>query len=102
MAPNPVKCEEVVFNDPGWLLRYNNTEWVLNGTPLKKSREFPYLGVLFTGGRTWREGRMVPAWSNQRDKGQRVLYAFLDKCHFAHLHTPYIVSKLYDTLVSTV
>jgi hypothetical protein len=102
MAPNPDKCEVVVFNDPGWPLRYNNTAWVLNGTPLKKSKEFPYLGVLFTGGRAWREGRMLPAWVNQRNKGQRALHAFIDKCHSAHLHTPYVISKLYDTLVSTV
>jgi hypothetical protein len=85
MAPNPDKCEVVVFNDPGWPLRDNNTAWVLNGTPLKKSTEFSYLGVLFTGGHAWGEGRMVPAWLNQREKGQRALYAFLDKCHSAHL-----------------
>jgi hypothetical protein len=45
---------------------------------------------------------MVLAWLNQRDKGQRALRAFIDKCHSAHLHTPYVISKLYDTLVSTV
>jgi hypothetical protein len=45
---------------------------------------------------------VVPAWLNQRDKGQRALHAFIDKCHSAHLHTPYIISKLYYTLVSTV
>jgi hypothetical protein len=44
---------------------------------------------------------MVSAWLSQRDNGQRAL-AFLDKCHSAHLHTPYIISKLYDTLVSIV
>jgi hypothetical protein len=38
MAPNPDKCELAVFNEPGWPLRYNNTAWVLNGTPLKKCR----------------------------------------------------------------
>jgi hypothetical protein len=43
---------------------------------------------------------MVPAWLNQRDKGQQD--PFLGKCHSAHLHTPYNVSKLYDTLVSAV
>jgi hypothetical protein len=45
---------------------------------------------------------MVPAWLNQRDKGQRALHAFIDKSHSAHLHTPYVISKIYDTLVSTV
>jgi hypothetical protein len=101
MAPNLVKCVIVGFNDPGWPFRYNNTEWVFNVTPLSKSRGFPYLGVLFAGGRAWREGRKVPVWLNQRYVGQRAPCTFLDKCHSAHLHTPYIVSKLYDTLVST-
>ena len=45
---------------------------------------------------------MLPAWVNQRNKGQRALHAFIDKCHSAHLHTPYVISKLYNTLVSTV
>jgi hypothetical protein len=45
---------------------------------------------------------MVPASLNQRDKGQRDLHAFIDKCHSAHLHTSYVISKLYDSLVSTV
>jgi hypothetical protein len=102
MALNLDKCEVVVFNDPGEPLRYSNTAWVLNGTPFKKSKEFLNLEVHFTGGRAWREGRMVPAWLNQRDKGQRALLAFIGKCHSAHPHTPYIISKLYDTLVSTV
>jgi hypothetical protein len=78
IAPNLDKCEVVVFNDPGWPLRYINTVWVLNGIPLKKSREFPYLVVHLTRGRAWREGHMVPAWLNQRNKGQRALHAFID------------------------
>jgi hypothetical protein len=68
----------------------------------RRAGSFHTLGYFFTGGRAWREGRMVPAWLNLRDKGQRALHAFIDKCHSVHLHTPYVISKLYDTLVSPV
>jgi hypothetical protein len=102
MAHNPDKCEVAVFNDPGWPLKCNNTAKVLNGTPLKKSTEFPYLGLLFTGGHAWREGRMVQAWVNQRDKGQRALHAFIDECHSAHLQwrssTPHISFRSFTIL----
>jgi hypothetical protein len=40
MTPNPDKCEVVVFNDPGWPLRYNHPDWIMKGTPLKGSSEF--------------------------------------------------------------
>jgi hypothetical protein len=30
------------------------------------------------------------------------LFGFLDNFHSAHLYTPYIVSKLQDTLMSTI
>jgi hypothetical protein len=48
-------------------------------------------------GRTY--GTSLVKSERQRAAGSPCI---LDKCHSGHLHTPYIISKAYDTLVSTV
>jgi hypothetical protein len=56
MEPNPQKCEVVVYNDPEW----PHIKWLLNGTPLERSKEFRYLKGTFYRG-TCDEGRAYDA-----------------------------------------
>lgn len=92
---NLAKTEVVVFNPPR--RAHSPNTWLFNGSPVTTSQQYRYLGIIFHH----RTGAHA-APTHLHAAGERALHALYRRCTELQIHTPTLLCRLFDSLITPV